>query len=174
MSALVVRILTLTGSGSRDLLQRLADKDLSNEAFAWLSVQAGEVGYAPDVRLIRVSYAGELGWEIHHPVSCNRHLTDLLIWTGEPHGLKPFRFEALESMRMEKSYRARRRELRPDITALEASMERFGPRRTGRLSPGYGSATRAGTCLRSCPRCRSREHGRWCGASASTCSHGKL
>ena len=79
MSAFVVRILALTGSSSRDILQPLTDNDLSNEAFAWLSVQAGEVGYARDVRLIRVSYAGELGCEIHHPVSCNNHLTDLLI-----------------------------------------------------------------------------------------------
>ena len=79
MSAFVVRILALTGSGSRDILQPLTDNDQSNETFAWLSVQAGEVGYARDVRLIRVSYAGELGWELHHPVSCNRHLTDLLI-----------------------------------------------------------------------------------------------
>lgn len=55
MSALVVRTLTLTGSGSRDILQPLADNDLSNEAFAWLSAQVGEVGYAHDVRLIRVS-----------------------------------------------------------------------------------------------------------------------
>ena len=56
MSAFVVRILALTGSGSRDILQPLTDNDQSNETFAWLSVQAGEVSYARDVRLIRVSY----------------------------------------------------------------------------------------------------------------------
>ena len=82
MSALVVRILALTESSSRDNLQPLTDNDLSDDAFAWLSVHAGEVGYARDVCLIRVSYAGEPGWEIHHPVSCNRHLTDLPIRIG--------------------------------------------------------------------------------------------
>ena len=120
-----IGILALAGPMSRDILQPLTDNDLSNEAFPWLSAQMSEVGYARDVHLIRVSYAGELGWEIHHPISYNRHLADLLFRAGEPHGLKPFGIEALESMRMEKSYRAIRRELRPDITALEAGLERF-------------------------------------------------
>lgn len=126
-----IGILALAGPRSRDILQPLTDNDLSNEAFPWLSAQTGEVGYARDVRLIRVSYAGELGWEIHHPISYNRHLADLLLRAGKRHGLKPFGVEALDSMRMDKSYRAIRRELRPGITALEAGMDRF-------VKPGEG------------------------------------
>ncbi|MCU9850344.1 FAD-dependent oxidoreductase [Defluviimonas sp. WL0024] len=120
-----IGILALAGPRSREILQPLTDNDLSNEAFPWLTSQMGEVGYANKVRLIRVSYNGELGWELHHPLCFNRHLTDLLIKEGEPRGMKLFGVEALESMRLEKSYRAIWRELRPDISALEAGLDRF-------------------------------------------------
>jgi dimethylglycine dehydrogenase len=85
----------------------------------------GEVGYARDVHLIRVSYTGELGWELHHPMAYGRHLVDLLINAGEPHGMKLFGIEAIESLRLEKSYRAFHRELAPDISPLEAGLDRF-------------------------------------------------
>src|SRR6185369_11042603 len=74
---------------------------------------------------LRVSYAGELGWELHHPVGYNRHLVDLLLKAGEPQGLKLFGSEALESMRLDKSYRAINRELAKDVTPLEAGLARF-------------------------------------------------
>lgn len=118
-------VLALAGPRSRDILQSLTDNDLSNEAFPWLSAQMGEVGYARDVHLLRVSYSGELGWELHFPVGYGRHLTDLLLKAGEPHGMRLFGLEALESLRLEKSYAAIRRELRPDITPLEAGLDRF-------------------------------------------------
>ncbi len=118
-------VLALSGPKARDILQPLTDNDLSNDAFPWLSAQTGEVGYARDVRLIRVSYTGELGWELHHPMSYNRHLVDLLIKAGEPHGMKLFGLEAIESLRLDKSYRAIRRELACDISPLEAGLERF-------------------------------------------------
>lgn len=118
-------VVALTGPKAREILQPLTDNDLSNAAFPWLSHQVGEVGFARDVRLIRVSYTGELGWELHHPISYNRHLVDLLIKSGEPHGMKLFGLEAIESLRLDKGYRAIRRELAPDITPLEAGLERF-------------------------------------------------
>ncbi|MCL6284149.1 FAD-dependent oxidoreductase [Ruegeria sp. 2012CJ41-6] len=118
-------VLALSGPKARDILQPLSDNDLSNDAFPWLSAQMGEVGYARDVHLIRVSYSGELGWELHHPVSYGRHLVDLLIKAGEPHGMKLFGLEAIESLRLDKSYRAIRRELAPDISPLEAGLDRF-------------------------------------------------
>lgn len=118
-------VLALTGPRARDILQPLTDNDLSNAAFPWLSFQTGEVGYARDVKLIRVSYSGELGWELHHPLSYNRHLVDRLIKAGEPHGMKLFGLEAIESLRLDKGYRAIRRELAPDISPLEAGLERF-------------------------------------------------
>jgi dimethylglycine dehydrogenase len=118
-------VIAIAGPNSRDILQPLTDNDLSNEAFPWLSAQLGEVGYARNVRLIRVSYTGELGWELHHPIAFNRHLVDLLLSKGATLGLKPFGLRALESMRLEKSYRAIHRELSQDITPLEAGLGRF-------------------------------------------------
>jgi len=118
-------VLALAGPRARDILQPLTDNDLSNASFPWLTAQRGEVGYARDVHLLRVSYAGELGWELHHPVGYNRHLVDLLLKAGEPQGLKLFGSEALESMRLDKSYRAINRELAKDVTPLEAGLARF-------------------------------------------------
>ncbi|MEM9128801.1 MAG: glycine cleavage T C-terminal barrel domain-containing protein, partial [Pseudomonadota bacterium] len=64
---------------------------------------------------------GELGWELHHPAGYNRHLVDLLLKAG----VKPFGLEALESMRLEKSYRAINREICKDMTPFEADLGRF-------------------------------------------------
>lgn len=120
-----IGVLALSGPKSREILQPLTDNDLSNAAFPWLTAQMGEVGYARDVQLVRVSYTGELGWELHHPMSYSRHLVDLLIKAGAAHGMKLFGLEAIESLRLDKSYRAIRRELAPDISPLEASLDRF-------------------------------------------------
>lgn len=114
-------VIALAGPRSREILQPLTDNDLSNAAFPWLSARMGEVGYAKDVHLLRVSYTGELGWELHHPAGYNRHLVDLLLKAG----VKPFGLEALESMRLEKSYRAINREICKDMTPYEANLDRF-------------------------------------------------
>ncbi|MEM7209246.1 MAG: FAD-dependent oxidoreductase [Pseudomonadota bacterium] len=114
-------VIALAGPKAREILQPLTDNDLSNEAFPWLSAQMGEVGYAKGVHLLRVSYTGELGWELHHPIGYNRHLVDQLLKAG----VKPFGLEALESMRLEKSYRAINREICKDLTPFEVSLDRF-------------------------------------------------
>jgi dimethylglycine dehydrogenase len=114
-------VIALAGPKSRGILQQLTDNDLSNQAFPWLTAQMGEVGYAKGVYLLRVSYTGELGWELHHPVGYNRHLVDQLLKAG----VKPFGLEALESMRLEKSYRAINREICKDMTPFEAGLDRF-------------------------------------------------
>lgn len=114
-------VIALAGPNARRILQPLTDNDLSNDAFPWMSARMGEVGYARDVHLLRLSYTGELGWELHHPIGYNRHLVDLLLKAG----VAPFGLEALESMRLEKSYRAIGRELRRDITPFEAGLDRF-------------------------------------------------
>lgn len=118
-------VVAIAGPKSRDILQPLTDNDLSNDAFPWLSAQMGEVGYARDVHLIRISYTGEMGWELHHPVAYNRHLVDTLLKAGAEEGLVPFGLKALESMRLEKSYRALHRELAQDISPFEAGLGRF-------------------------------------------------
>lgn len=114
-------VIAVAGPNSREILTKLTDNDLSNAAFPWLSAQIGEVGYAKGVHLLRVSYTGELGWELHHPVGYNRHIVDQLLKAG----VKPFGLEALESMRLEKSYRAINREICKDMTPFEADLGRF-------------------------------------------------
>ena len=114
-------VIALAGPKSREILQQFTDNDLSNEAFPWLTAQIGEFGYAKGVHLLRVSYTGELGWEIHHPANYNRHIVDQLLKAG----VRPFGALALESMRLEKSYRAINREICKDMTPLEADLDRF-------------------------------------------------
>lgn len=114
-------VVALAGPKSREILSQFTDNDLSNEAFPWLSAQMGEFGYAKGVHLLRVSYTGELGWEIHHPVNYNRHIVDQLLKAG----VRPFGALALESMRLDKSYRAINREICKDMTPYEADLGRF-------------------------------------------------
>ncbi|MDZ5454844.1 FAD-dependent oxidoreductase [Labrys sp. ZIDIC5] len=116
---------TIVGPKARDVLQELTEIDLTNEAFAWFSVRSGTVGLASDVRLLRVNYEGELGWELYHPLCYQRHLLEALLKAGEPHGLRLVGLHALESLRLEKSYRAMYRDMNPELTAWESSLDRF-------------------------------------------------
>lgn len=77
------------------------------------------------VRALRVSFVGELGYELHHPVEYQRHLYDLLLEAGEPLGLADFGYRALESLRLEKCYRLWGADLSADWTPLQAGLERF-------------------------------------------------
>lgn len=116
---------TIVGPKAREVLQPLTEIDLSNEAFPWFTVKAGTVGLASDVRLLRVNYEGELGWELYHPLCYQRHLLDQLLAVGEEHGLRPVGLYALESLRLEKSFKAMFRDLNPELTAWESSIDRF-------------------------------------------------
>jgi dimethylglycine dehydrogenase len=59
----------VVGPRARELLQPLVEADLGNQAFPWLSVRSAPMGFSPDVRLLRVNYEGELGWELYHPIA---------------------------------------------------------------------------------------------------------
>ncbi|MEO1848437.1 MAG: aminomethyltransferase family protein, partial [Pseudomonadota bacterium] len=117
--------LTLVGPKARDILQDLVDGDLGNDAFPWMSAQALTVGLASDVRMMRINYEGELGWELYHPIAYNLHLFEEICRAGEAHGLKHCGYRAIESLRLEKSYRAIYRDLDLEHTALEAGLDRF-------------------------------------------------
>jgi dimethylglycine dehydrogenase len=119
-----IGVLVLAGPKSRQLLQRVSDADLSNEAFPWLTAQAVEVGGAP-ANAMRVNYVGELGWEIHHAMQNQNQLFDTLFAAGEDLGLKPFGIRAMDSMRLEKSYRMVGTELSIEYSAYESAMNRF-------------------------------------------------
>jgi dimethylglycine dehydrogenase len=117
-------ILAVTGPKSRDLLARLTDHDLGNEAFPWLTAQTLNVAGVP-CRALRVSYVGELGWELHLSMEQMATVYQAIVAAGEPHGLVHFGAYAMNVMRIEKGYKAWGSELTTEITPVEARLERF-------------------------------------------------
>jgi dimethylglycine dehydrogenase len=117
-------VLVLTGPKSRDVLAQVTDADLGNNAFPWLTAREIEVAGVP-LRALRVSYAGELGWELHTPMAEMARVYDALMAAGEAHGIANFGAYALNSLRMEKAYKGWGAELTNEITMVEADMERF-------------------------------------------------
>ena len=117
-------VLVLSGPRSRDVLAKLTDANLSNEAFRWMRAKNIEVCGIP-VRALRVSYVGELGWELHHPIEKMKTLYDALMKSGNDHGISNFGTYAMNSLRMEKAYKGWGSELTTEITPMEAGLERF-------------------------------------------------
>jgi glycine cleavage system aminomethyltransferase T len=97
-------LLSVQGPASRELISRLTDADLSNDAFPYLSARPVHVGYAP-VLAIRVTYVGELGWELHVPAEYAAGVYDDLIAAGTNLGLALTGLSAMSSLRLEKGYR---------------------------------------------------------------------
>jgi dimethylglycine dehydrogenase len=117
-------VLTLAGPRSRDVLQALTELDCSKKAFRFFRCHELHVGMAP-IRALRVSYVGELGYELHHPIEYQRYLYDLLMEAGAPFQIVDWGYRALDSMRLEKAYRLWGVDMTADWTPLEAGMERF-------------------------------------------------
>ncbi len=117
-------VLVLSGPRSRDVLAKLTSADLSNASFPWLRAREIEVSGVA-VRALRISYVGELGWELHHPMAEMERLYDALMSAGEEHGIANFGTYAVNAMRMEKAYKAWGAELTTEITLIEADMDRF-------------------------------------------------
>ena len=117
-------VLVVAGPKSRDLMQRVSRDDFSNEAFRWLTGQEVVINMAP-CRAMRVNFVGELGWELHHPIEYQNHIFDALWSAGQDLGLKPFGIRAMDSMRLEKSYRMPGAELSIEYAALESGLHRF-------------------------------------------------
>jgi 4-methylaminobutanoate oxidase (formaldehyde-forming) len=97
-------LLSVQGPKSRTLLSRLTDADLSNDAFPYLSASHVHIGYAP-VLAIRVTYLGELGWELHVPAEYAAGVFDELTSAGADLGFRPVGLAAMSSLRLEKGYR---------------------------------------------------------------------
>lgn len=116
--------LSLAGPRSRELLQSLVDVDLSNAGFPFLSFRSMDVGLIP-AHVGRVSFTGELGYEIWIPSEYQRALFDLLVEAGRRHGLRHFGGRALNAMRLEKSFGNWAREYRPIYGPYEAGLGRF-------------------------------------------------
>ncbi len=117
-------MLVVAGPQSRALLATLTDADLSNTAFRWLSAQEITLAGIP-VRALRVTYVGELGWELHAPMADLARLYDALWQAGAPHGIADFGGQAVNALRMEKGYRGYGSELTNEITLIEADCSRF-------------------------------------------------
>jgi dimethylglycine dehydrogenase len=117
-------VLTLAGPRSRELLARLTRSDVSHDAFPFFASREIEVAMAP-VRAMRLSYVGELGFELHHPIEFQRHLYLALLEAGEDLGLRDFGYRALESLRLEKGYRLWGADMSADWTPLQAGLDRF-------------------------------------------------
>ncbi len=111
----------LTGPKSREILAAVSDADLAK---GWLTFQTAHIGGA-EVFLMRVSFAGELGWEIHSRVADTAAVFDAVMAAGAPLGLRPFGMFALNSLRIEKGYRAWKGDLSTDYTVLQGGLERF-------------------------------------------------
>ena len=115
----------VAGPRSRDVLARLTDSPLDNEHFPWLTGQTIDVGLATDVYALRVNFIGELGWELHFPIEYANGLFDALFAAGEEFGIGMVGMRAIESLRIEKSYRMWGSDLTRDYTPFEASLDRF-------------------------------------------------
>jgi dimethylglycine dehydrogenase len=117
-------VLTLAGPRSRDVLQSLTGGDCSRKGFKFFRAKELHVGMVP-VRAMRLSFVGELGYELHHPIAYTRNLYEQVMQAGEPHGIVDFGYRALDSMRLEKAYRLWGSDMSADWTPLQAGMDRF-------------------------------------------------
>jgi dimethylglycine dehydrogenase len=113
----------IAGPKTRDVLEIGTDADLSGSAFRWLTGRNLAL-FDTRCRLLRVSYTGELGFEIHLPVEHMLSVYDALWEAGKPHGIVDFGSHALNSLRMEKGYKGGT-ELTSEVTLPEADMLRF-------------------------------------------------
>ena len=98
--------------------------DFSNEAFPWLSSKKIDVNLAPTIA-IRMNFVGELGWELHHPIEYQNHIFDALMEAGKEFNLKPFGIRAMDSLRIEKSYKLVGTEMSIEYAAMESGLDRF-------------------------------------------------
>jgi 4-methylaminobutanoate oxidase (formaldehyde-forming) len=106
------------GPRARDILQPLTESDISHEAFGYMSAKELNVGAVPCLA-VRVTFVGELGWELYCPSEYAVGLWDSLMAAGQPHGLVPGGYRAIESLRLEKGYRV----WGSDVTTTDSPFE---------------------------------------------------
>ena len=114
----------IAGPNSRQLLQRVTQSDVSGEALPFLGVTRLQIGSC-DAIVQRVSYTGDLGYEIYVPANQQVALYALLSEAGQDLGLRPFGMRAMMSLRLEKSFGSWLSEYKPDYTPLETGLDRF-------------------------------------------------
>jgi 4-methylaminobutanoate oxidase (formaldehyde-forming) len=114
-------VLSVMGPRSRELLQSLTPDDMSDSAFPFATSRSIELGYAL-VRASRITYVGELGWELYVPTEFMQGVYDELADAGRHYGLRHAGYHALNSLRMEKAYRHWGHDITDEDTPLEAGL----------------------------------------------------
>ena len=114
-------VLSVMGPRSRDVLQALTDHDLSNAGSPFGRVKRMTLAGAP-VLALRVTYVGELGWELHIPVEFAASVYDAVMAGGATHGIANAGYRAIESLRLEKGYRSWGADIGPDHSPLVAGL----------------------------------------------------
>ena len=114
-------VLSVMGPRSRELLQSLTPDDMSHTAFPFATSRVIEFGFAL-VRASRITYVGELGWELYVPTEFLQSVYDEIIAAGENHGLVHAGYHALNSLRIEKAYRHWGHDITDEDTPLEAGL----------------------------------------------------
>jgi glycine cleavage system T protein len=109
------------GPRAREVVQPLTPQDLGNEAFPYMTLRETTVGNVP-ARMLRVTYVGELGWEIYCPTEYGLGLWRALWEAGRPHGLLAGGYRAIDSLRLEKGYRVWGADITPDETPYEGGV----------------------------------------------------
>ena len=113
--------LSLFGPRARDVLAAVTRADVSNERFPFGAIREIDVAGA-NVRALRVTYVGELGWELHMPIGVTGTVFDALMTAGAPHGITPAGYRAIESLRLEKGYRAWGSDITANDNPLQAGL----------------------------------------------------
>ena len=113
--------INLAGPLSRQILEQVADGDVGNQAFPYMTARELRIGFAP-VLALRVTYLGELGWELHLPTEYAAHVYELLWAAGRDLGLADAGYRAIDSLRLEKRYLYWGADITPDYTPYEAGL----------------------------------------------------
>ncbi len=113
--------LSLFGPNARDLLASVTEADVSDAAFPFAHLRNIEIA-GHEVRAMRITYVGELGWELHMPIDATGDVFDSLMAAGDAFGIAPVGYRALESLRLEKGYRAWGSDITPNDSPFEAGL----------------------------------------------------
>jgi 4-methylaminobutanoate oxidase (formaldehyde-forming) len=134
--------LSLMGPRARDVLRSVTDADISNESVPFGSVREIAIDGAK-VRALRVTYVGELGWELHMPIGQTGTVFDALMAAGAAHGITPAGYRAIESLRLEKGYRAWGADITPNDNPFQAGLGWAVKLKSGLPFLGRGAAEQA-------------------------------
>jgi 4-methylaminobutanoate oxidase (formaldehyde-forming) len=114
-------VLSLMGPNSRKILQSVTRDDVSDEAFGFGQLKTIGIGGCP-INAMRITYVGELGWELHLPVEYATQVYQKIMQAGQQHGIQNAGYRAIESLRLEKGYRAWSADIGPDHTPFESGL----------------------------------------------------